>query len=56
MKTFTQWHKENAKYMKPQDIVAWCAEAWIAGYDLAVAIQQEKSETLTDENLPEIFK
>ena len=29
--TFDEWHKENAKYMEPADIVHWCAAAWEAG-------------------------
>ena len=41
VKTFNQWHAENSKYMEPQDIVAWCAEAWMAGYDMGIAIQKE---------------
>lgn len=44
MKTFNEWHKENAKYMEPADIVAWCAEAWMAGYDMGIAIQKELQE------------
>lgn len=29
--TFDEWHKANAKYMEPVDIVDWCREAYEAG-------------------------
>jgi len=29
--TFNEWHKNNAKYMEPTDIVAWCQAAYKAG-------------------------
>lgn len=47
--TFTEWHKANAKYMEPADMVAWCAEAWIAGFDAGVAMEKENNQT-TKEN------
>ena len=52
--TFAEWHKQHAKYMEPEDIVAWCAEAWMAGFD--EAIKQTELTNLTDENFPEVFK
>jgi hypothetical protein len=36
MKTFEEWHKVNAKYMEPADIVPWCNDAWREGYEAGV--------------------
>lgn len=41
MKTFTQWYNENVEDMNPDDLRAWVAEAYMAGYDMGVAIQKE---------------
>lgn len=33
--TFTQWYYEHKDEIRPEDIMAWCAEAWMAGFDEA---------------------
>lgn len=31
MSDFEQWHKENAKYIEPLDVIPWCESAYLAG-------------------------
>lgn len=46
-KDFENWHKANAKYMEPRDLVAWCGSAFDAGVLYALSKARRKSYTLT---------
>lgn len=50
MKTFAQWIRENEDQMDGVDIVAWCAEAYMAGYDMGIAIQKELQDKQNEAN------
>lgn len=48
--SFDEWHKAHAKYMEPQDIVAWCRDAWDAGIKSKENQVEEKKVILVGAN------
>jgi hypothetical protein len=50
MKTYTQWLKENESSMDLRDFKAWLAEAWVAGYDVGIKVQQEINARQQEDN------
>jgi hypothetical protein len=44
---FDDWHRENAKYMEPADIVSWCQAAWQAALQ-SLRVPPGLIETLRD--------
>lgn len=43
--TFNEWYEQNAKYMDPADMVAWCESAFKAG---SLAMKERAARVCVD--------